>query len=224
MLRLLCYFSCFLLIITGCQTNENPEGIGPDYSADSPIVFAANDNADLKAAHNALVYFLKDKVHPFEINQVKGVGKSGFKFWLNNHGIDKSMKDFLEPILNDQKSEYVILNQVKLKSTNKLTSIAVASVADATKPFVNFTDVVILESQEGEDDDDDGGNGEGWSQCQYNSCSCVNSSNCSCTSTTINKTPGEDCPEDECSSDDECGGNDNNNGGNFGIHEVISAF
>ncbi len=223
MLRLLLFFCCFLLITTGCQTNEESAVISPQPTLAFSNQSAINGFGNQYAAHTALQYFLKDKIHPFSISQVKGVGKDGFKSWLNQNGIDKPMKAFLQPVLNDQKSEFVILHQVRLKSTNKLTSIAIAGVADVTKPLVNFTDIVILQSQE-DDDDDDGGNDEGWSQCQYNSCSCVNSSNCSCTSTTINKTPGEDCPTDECSSDEECGGNGGDEGGNFGIFEVLGAF
>jgi hypothetical protein len=219
MTRLIVLFTLLLVVSTSCESDEESSAIFPN--SIEPITSAVNTKKIIPEPSDALtslVYFLEDRVYPFELHQVKNVSQTTFKNWVKKNNINIHMQQFLKPSFTDKNTQYVILHDVRLKNTNKKVTLALVGITEKIKPDMDYSDLVILSNGEDNDDVDDGG----IAKCHYNSCFCANPSNCSCVSTTSNAVNGK-CPGDECSSDSDCGSSDSG-GSDFGIYETLAAF
>ncbi|MGD1893451.1 MAG: hypothetical protein ACFB15_23020 [Cyclobacteriaceae bacterium] len=218
--RLIFLFTLLLVVSTSCESDEESSAIFP--TSLEPKTAAFNTKKIIpkpSEALTSLVFFLEDRVYPFELHQVKNVSQTTFKKWVKKNNINIQMQQFLKPALTDKNTQYVILNDLRLKSTNKKVTIALVGINEKTKPDMNYSDVVILFNEDDIDSYvDDGGIGT----CHYNICFCWNSNSCDCNSATSNEVNGK-CPGDECSSDSDCG-TSNSGGSKFGIYEALAAF
>ena len=174
-------------------------------------------------ALSALNNFFKNQIQPVELSQTVSINPNSFQKWIKDAALGAKTKSeilsLLKPLVDNSSLGGVILKNAKSKTSGIKLDMAIVDIPIQIKLDGLNSDIFVIYASE----DDEGNDGGGVAECQYKSCFCANKNNCSCTSTTSNRPAGGDCPTDECSSDSDCGGNDDEEG-LIDIHDVLGAF
>jgi len=185
------------------------------------------EKIEQKAALAALNHFFRNEIEPVGLDQVYSLDANVFERWVRQSSLKKVQKKklarILKPLLDASAIEGVVFRGATLVEDGSRVDMAILAIPEAFTPKLSDTDIFIIYADSDGDGNGDGGdNGDDDNQqdtCQYHRCFCANPSNCGCvTATQFNK----DCPDDECSSDKDCGGSDGGSDG--GIREVLGAF
>jgi hypothetical protein len=115
-----------------------------------------------QAALDSLNTFLSDSIYPAEMSQVKGVGKGEISAWLNRAKLSRARRNGLrrelKPVLQGERVEAVLLSGVKLKSSNKATSVLIVGFYPDLQQKLGTAGFIIYEDSDGNGGDEPSGN------------------------------------------------------------------
>jgi hypothetical protein len=138
--------------------------------------------------------YFEDELYPVKLEQVQGISRKQFTQWLRNSKVAAAEKQFLGPLLSANVTEFVLLNNVTLRDTNRKATIALIAVpSQLNNQFTKMVAIVdyvrIL-------------NGPRtlcmWKRCDsYEPCPCI---------CWIDFVYGTECPSDKCMWNGDCQG------------------
>ncbi|HLL16533.1 MAG TPA: hypothetical protein VK388_15860 [Pyrinomonadaceae bacterium] len=157
-------------------------------------------------ALTALNGLLGDSVVPVEMNQIKGLSKSEFSTWLKRSVFPRAsqtaLRKKLQPVLSARRFQALVLNGVKLKSSDKMSRVVVVAVDPAIRRKLDTGVFIIYENATGLVDTTN----DRIEFCRYDTCVFCPGDQCYCQNVTRNKAEGENCPSSNCDACNKAGG------------------
>jgi len=189
--------------------------------------------------------FFSDDLEPVEMEQVYPLNALKFKRWVRKSSLAKKQKArllrVLKPLIDKEAVVAgVVFRGATLVEDGSEVNVAVLGIPEAFRPRLHDTDVFVVYADSGETDSedpedpegpegpgdgggDDGGPGNEQEHCRYNRCMRASKSDTKPWCVRAYMT-NKECPPDECSGDEDCGGGVEDDDNILDFFEVLSAF
>jgi hypothetical protein len=167
----------------------------------------ANPEDTLAAALDSLNRFLEDDIYPAELEQAHGLNQRTFLEWLSQSGRgaeeQKRILQLLKPAMARSDWSAVLLQDVTSKRRPGLQiDMVLVGIPAAIATRVLGSDVVVIASEDDDEEEEEDENQQ--VKCQYHKCYRQNPDAAGICVTATRFT--EECPDDQCASDSDCGG------------------